>query len=152
MILGVVGAGTMGAGIAQLGCAAGMRTLLHDPLPEALEVGERRVRDGLGRWVAKGRADESAAGLLELAPELADLAPCELVIEAAPERPEIKRELFERLSEACGPETVLAADETPLAAGLENERRLFELAMATEDRVEGMTAFVEKRPPEFRGR
>jgi len=49
-------------------------------------------------------------------------------------------------------QAVLAADETPLTAGLEQERRLFELAMATEDRVEGMTAFVEKRPPEFRGR
>jgi enoyl-CoA hydratase/carnithine racemase len=49
-------------------------------------------------------------------------------------------------------QAVLAADETPLGAGLEQERRLFELAMATEDRVEGMTAFVEKRPPEFRGR
>jgi enoyl-CoA hydratase/carnithine racemase len=49
-------------------------------------------------------------------------------------------------------QAVLAADETSLAAGLEQERRLFELAMATEDRVEGMTAFVEKRPPEFRGR
>ncbi len=47
---------------------------------------------------------------------------------------------------------MLAADETPLAAGLETERRLFELAMATEDRVEGMNAFVEKRRPEFRGR
>ncbi len=51
-----------------------------------------------------------------------------------------------------GKQAVLAADETPLSAGLEHERRLFELAMATEDRVEGMTAFVEKRPPEFRGR
>jgi enoyl-CoA hydratase/carnithine racemase len=51
-----------------------------------------------------------------------------------------------------GKQAVLAADETPLAAGLEQERRLFELAMATEDRVEGMTAFVEKRPPECRGR
>jgi enoyl-CoA hydratase/carnithine racemase len=51
-----------------------------------------------------------------------------------------------------GKQAVLAADETPLAAGLEQERRLFELAMATEDRVEGMTAFVEKRPPEFRGK
>jgi enoyl-CoA hydratase/carnithine racemase len=49
-------------------------------------------------------------------------------------------------------QAVLAADETPLGAGLEQERRLFELAMATEDRVEGMTAFVEKRPPEFHGR
>jgi enoyl-CoA hydratase/carnithine racemase len=49
-------------------------------------------------------------------------------------------------------QAVLAADESPLSAGLEQERRLFELAMATEDRVEGMTAFVEKRKPEFRGR
>jgi enoyl-CoA hydratase/carnithine racemase len=49
-------------------------------------------------------------------------------------------------------QAVLAADETPLAAGLDNERRLYELTMATEDRVEGMTAFVEKRRPEFKGR
>jgi enoyl-CoA hydratase len=49
-------------------------------------------------------------------------------------------------------QAVLAADETPLAGGLEYERRLFELAMATEDRVEGMAAFVEKRKPEFKGR
>jgi 3-hydroxybutyryl-CoA dehydrogenase len=78
--LGVVGAGTMGAGIAQLGCAAGFQTLLHDPLPEALEAGERRVRDGLERWVAKGRADAAAADLLGTAPALDDLAGCELVI------------------------------------------------------------------------
>jgi enoyl-CoA hydratase/carnithine racemase len=51
-----------------------------------------------------------------------------------------------------GKQAVLAADETSLSAGLEQERRLFELAMATEDRVEGMNAFVEKRRPEFRGR
>jgi enoyl-CoA hydratase/carnithine racemase len=56
------------------------------------------------------------------------------------------------LAARLGKQAVLAADETALSAGLEAERRLFELAMATEDRVEGMTAFVEKRPPEFRGR
>jgi enoyl-CoA hydratase/carnithine racemase len=49
-------------------------------------------------------------------------------------------------------QAVLAADETPLSAGLDQERRLYELAMATEDRVEGMNAFLEKRRPEFRGR
>jgi len=48
-------------------------------------------------------------------------------------------------------QAVLAAEETTLAAGLENERRLYELAMATEDRVEGMRAFLEKREPQFRG-
>jgi enoyl-CoA hydratase/carnithine racemase len=47
---------------------------------------------------------------------------------------------------------VLAAEETAMSAGLDHERRLYELAMATEDRVEGMTAFLEKRKPEFRGK
>lgn len=51
-----------------------------------------------------------------------------------------------------GKQAVLAAFETGLSAGLDHERRLFELAMATEDRVEGTTAFLEKRRPEFRGR
>ncbi len=114
MILGVVGAGTMGAGIAQLGCAAGYRTLLHDPLPEALEAGERRVRDGLERWAAKGRADAAAADLLEAAASLDGLAGCDLVIEAAPERPDLKRELFAQLSEACGPDTVLATNTSSI--------------------------------------
>ena len=49
-------------------------------------------------------------------------------------------------------QAVLAAEETALSAGLENERRLYELAMATEDRVEGMRAFLEKREPKFQGR
>jgi enoyl-CoA hydratase/carnithine racemase len=49
-------------------------------------------------------------------------------------------------------QAVLAAEESGLSAGLENERRLYELAMATEDRVEGMRAFLEKREPKFEGR
>jgi enoyl-CoA hydratase/carnithine racemase len=49
-------------------------------------------------------------------------------------------------------QAVLAAEESGLAAGLEHERRLYELAMATEDRIEGMDAFLEKRRPDFKGR
>jgi len=49
-------------------------------------------------------------------------------------------------------QAVLAAEETALTAGLENERRLYEMAMATEDRVEGMQAFLEKREPHFEGK
>ncbi len=49
-------------------------------------------------------------------------------------------------------QAVLVADETALSAGLEHERRLYELAMATEDRIEGMDAFLEKRRPEFKGK
>jgi enoyl-CoA hydratase/carnithine racemase len=56
------------------------------------------------------------------------------------------------LAVRLGKQAVLAAEETALSAGLDHERRLYELAMATEDRVEGMNAFIEKRKPEFRGR
>jgi enoyl-CoA hydratase/carnithine racemase len=56
------------------------------------------------------------------------------------------------LAVRLGKQAVLAADETALTAGLDHERRLYELAMATEDRVEGMQAFLEKRRPDFKGR
>jgi len=49
-------------------------------------------------------------------------------------------------------QAVLVAEETALSPGIENERRLYELAMATEDRVEGMRAFLEKREPKFEGK
>jgi enoyl-CoA hydratase/carnithine racemase len=51
-----------------------------------------------------------------------------------------------------GKQAVLAAEEMAMSPGLDHERRLYELAMATEDRVEGMTAFIEKRKPDFKGR
>ena len=92
MRLGVAGAGTMGAGIAQLGVTAGMETLLHDPDPEALE---------------RGLGDATAA------PRLEDLAGCELIVEATPERRELKRELFERLS-AIAPAAVLATNTSSI--------------------------------------
>ena len=67
---------------------------------------------------------------------------------------ELARTVAERppIAARLGKQAVLSAEETTLTAGLEAERRLYELAMATEDRVEGMQAFVEKRKPEFRGR
>jgi 3-hydroxybutyryl-CoA dehydrogenase len=112
--LGVVGAGTMGAGIAQLGAAAGMRTLLHDPDPDALERGAEAARRGLARWAEKGRVGEDAAGLLEPVSSLDELAPCDLVIEAAPERAELKRDLFGALSMVCGDEVVLATNTSSI--------------------------------------
>jgi 3-hydroxybutyryl-CoA dehydrogenase len=114
VILGVVGAGTMGAGIAQLGCAAGMEVLLHDPVEEALERGAERVRSGLRKWIEKGRAGEESLELLRPAAALDDLAGCDLVIEAAPERADLKRELFASLSATCGPETVLATNTSSI--------------------------------------
>jgi len=61
-VIGVIGAGTMGAGIAQLACRAGVRALLHDAIPEALERGVQRVREGLTKEAARRqerRAEES---------------------------------------------------------------------------------------------
>jgi len=113
-VLGVVGAGTMGSGIAQLGCGAGMRTLLHDPLPEALERGVASVGRGLEKWAEKGRVGPHAAALLEPVAELEGLADSELVIEAAPERADLKRELLQRLSEVCGEDAVLATNTSSI--------------------------------------
>jgi len=116
--IGVVGAGTMGIGIAQLACAAGARTLLHDPLPEALARGVDAVRAGLEQAAARGRiepaAAQAAAARLEPAAALEELAPCELVIEAAPESLELKQALFARLSEIVGERCVLATNTSSL--------------------------------------
>ncbi len=117
-VIGVAGAGTMGAGIAQLACRGGARTLLHDPDPAALERGLERIRDQLQRGVQRGRwsAEDAAAAEEKLAPapELADLADAELVIEAAPERLELKRELFAALSEVVSEDCVLATNTSSL--------------------------------------
>jgi enoyl-CoA hydratase/carnithine racemase len=66
----------------------------------------------------------------------------------------LAREVAEKppIASRLAKQAVLAAEETTLAAGLETERRLYELAMATEDRVEGMRAFLEKREPSFEGK
>ena len=113
-VLGVVGAGTMGAGIAQLGAAAGMRTLLHDPDPEALQRGAHTTRTGLTKWIERGRTDDNAPGLLEPVSSLDELSPCDLVIEAAPERAQLKRDLFGALSLVCGDEVVLATNTSSI--------------------------------------
>ncbi|HUZ28876.1 MAG TPA: 3-hydroxyacyl-CoA dehydrogenase NAD-binding domain-containing protein [Solirubrobacteraceae bacterium] len=114
--IGVAGAGTMGAGIAQLACLAGARTLLHDPVPEALERGLEQIRGHLKRGAERGRwsAEDAAAAAdrLAAAPGLEDLAPCELVIEAAPERLELKQQLFARLSEGIVSDSCVLATNT----------------------------------------
>src|ERR1700747_717694 len=102
-VIGVLGAGTMGAGIAQLACRSGARTLLFDPVAAALEAGMEKARAGLEREVERkrlSRADaDAAAERLQATADLAELSPCELVIEAAPERLALKDELFGALSQ-----------------------------------------------------
>jgi 3-hydroxybutyryl-CoA dehydrogenase len=117
-VLGVAGAGTMGAGIAQLGCVAGMQTLLHDPDPDALQRGMTRILERLDREVGKGRmaaeAAERARAQLRPASALEELAACEIVIEAAPERLDLKHQLFARLSEIVSADCVLASNTSSL--------------------------------------
>jgi 3-hydroxybutyryl-CoA dehydrogenase len=118
-VVGVVGAGTMGAGIAQLAATAGARTLLHDPVPEALEKGVAGIRRRLDRAAERGRMDaeeaRAAADRLEAVDEIGKLAPCGLVIEAAPERLELKREIFCALAEAVEPDALLATNTSSLS-------------------------------------
>ena len=132
-IIGVLGAGTMGSGIAQLACRSGARTLLHDPIPDALQRGLERARDGLQKEAAKGRLtqEEAQAGIerLEAVEDLAAFAPCELVIEAVPERLDLKHELYRQLSEIISEECVLATNTssllvTAIAAGATHPERV----------------------------
>jgi 3-hydroxybutyryl-CoA dehydrogenase len=117
-IIGVVGAGTMGAGIAQLAARSGAQALLYDPLAQALELGAGKARDGLSKEAARGRitAEQAGAAAERLQPvaELGQLSACELVIEAAPERIELKHELFAGLSEIVGDDCVLATNTSSL--------------------------------------
>ena len=87
--VGVVGAGTMGAGIAQLACLGGLETWLHDPAREALAAGEAGVADGLAKGAVRGMWSESEAESaqerLNLVERVEKLGECQLVIEAAPE-------------------------------------------------------------------
>jgi 3-hydroxyacyl-CoA dehydrogenase len=82
-VIGVVGAGTMGAGIVQLAAATGARTLLHDPVADALARGVRQVEDGLGRWREKGRL-EREPGAVEGVAQLEGLELGEERYRAAP--------------------------------------------------------------------
>jgi len=129
----VVGAGTMGAGIAQLACIGGFETWMHDPDPDALAAGETRIAQGLAKGASKGMWDEDEAAAarerLHLAGELEDLGECQLVIEAAPENLAVKRELFAKLASICGPHAILATNTsslsvTAIAAGTERPERV----------------------------
>ncbi|HEX5910225.1 MAG TPA: 3-hydroxyacyl-CoA dehydrogenase NAD-binding domain-containing protein, partial [Thermoleophilaceae bacterium] len=117
--IGVVGAGTMGLGIAQLAAGTGARTLLHDPVPDALAAAPERMARALERPVAKGRmtaADaEAIVGRVEPVARISGLAPCAVVIEAAPERLELKHELFAELAGVVDAGCVLATNTSSLS-------------------------------------
>ncbi|HEX7278807.1 MAG TPA: 3-hydroxyacyl-CoA dehydrogenase NAD-binding domain-containing protein [Solirubrobacterales bacterium] len=116
--VGVLGAGTMGRGIAQVAALGGYATVLYDVAPELAEAGVTGLREALAKGASRGRwseeAAEAASGRVETATELDGLRGCELLIEAAPEKLELKRDLFAKLAEALGPEPVFATNTSSL--------------------------------------
>ncbi len=116
--VGVVGAGTMGSGIAQVAALGGYETVIYDVSLELAEGGAATLRQALDKGASRGRwsADEAkaASARVETTAELAGLVGCELVIEAAPERLELKRDLFTKLAGVLGPEAVLASNTSSL--------------------------------------
>lgn len=116
--VGVVGAGQMGGGIAQVVAQSGLDVLLHDASESALERGLRGIEASLTRAVEKGKlaAGERDASIARICgvtrPD--ELADCDFVIEAATEAIEVKLELFRALDATCKPEAILASNTSSI--------------------------------------
>ena len=117
--LGVVGAGPMGAGIAQIGLTSGMQVVLFDLNHDALVKAAKDIEGRIARLVEKGQLPEGsvedAVGRLVLAEELSEFAPCSAVIEAIIERLEPKQSLFAQLEAVVSPDCILATNTSSLS-------------------------------------
>jgi 3-hydroxybutyryl-CoA dehydrogenase len=131
--LGVVGLGTMGAGIAQLSLEAGLETIALELDAGRAAAARDRIAHFLRRKVEKGQLDagaaEAALARLCLVSAADELAGCDVVIEAVFEELDAKRSVFAQLEQACGPEPILATNTSALsvgaiAAGLEHPERV----------------------------
>ncbi len=135
MRVGVVGLGTMGAGIAQLCVEAGLETVGREVTDDLGERARDRISHFLTRKVEKGQIASFDLGLLTLTTDLADLSDCDVVIEAIVEELQPKRELFAELERIGRADTVLATNTSALS--------VTEIAAATASpaRVVGMHFF-----------
>ena len=141
-LVAVIGAGTMGAGIAQVALEGGWQVRLHDPVPGATDRGLERIRQGLTRRAEKAKeADPARVAAerllsLEVVPNLASAADgAHLVIEAAIEDLEVKRTLFAGLDAATEPDAILATNTSALSVTSIAERT------ARPERVVGLHFF-----------
>jgi 3-hydroxybutyryl-CoA dehydrogenase len=134
--IAVLGAGTMGAGIAQVVAQAGFETLVYDIKQEFIDAGLGRVKSFLKGSRERGRLSaEQEQAILDRLHTSTDLAATQgsaLVIEAAPEKLELKRDLFKQLDAICAPETLLATNTssfnvTAIAAATEHQERVLGL-------------------------
>jgi len=117
--IGVIGAGQMGAGIAHVCALAGLEVALTDVGEEALQRGYETIDRNLSRQVARGkiREEDKAAALQRISTGLdyALFGDCEMVIEAATEREEIKREIFKKLIPTLKPEALIATNTSSIS-------------------------------------
>ena len=131
--VGVIGAGTMGAGIAQVAAQGGCKVTLVDLNSEALERGIAGIAKGLDGLVARGKMDATRAqeilAAITPATELAALADADLVVEAIVERLDVKQNVFKELESICSEKTILTSNTssisiTSIGAALEHPERL----------------------------
>jgi 3-hydroxybutyryl-CoA dehydrogenase len=139
MKIGVLGAGTMGSGIAQVFLAGGNDVLLMDIETRFTERGQKMIEKNLERSVEKGKLEASTRDAmlakLSLTIDNRDAADCDLIVEAAIENMDIKKKVFAELDSFCKPETILASNTSSLS--------ITEIGAATKrpDRVIGMHFF-----------
>jgi 3-hydroxybutyryl-CoA dehydrogenase len=116
--VGVIGAGQMGAGIAQVSAQAGYRVLLSDVSKDRAEAGKAGIAKQLDRLVSKDKLDatarDEALARIECIESVAEMGPCALVIEAATEREEIKRAIFAEVGKVLGAHAVLASNTSSI--------------------------------------
>jgi 3-hydroxybutyryl-CoA dehydrogenase len=117
--IGIVGAGTMGSGIAEVAALAGFEVIMYDVNDEALRSGMERIRTDLKRSIEKQKMtdDDASAALARVHPRssLDDLAPSDFVIEAALEDIELKKAIFAHLSRITARTTILASNTSSLS-------------------------------------
>lgn len=117
--LGVVGAGQMGQGIAQVAAQAGLDVLVVDAAPDFAANGIGKIKKQLDRLVEKGKLDgasrDQTMSRLKSGAAHRDLAECDLVIEAAPEREDVKVSIFKSLGEVCKDTAILASNTSSIS-------------------------------------
>ncbi|MBI3176361.1 MAG: 3-hydroxybutyryl-CoA dehydrogenase [Chloroflexi bacterium] len=117
--IAVLGSGAMGAGIAQVCALRGFDTILYDINDELVGAALNRIHESIRRGVQLGKTDpaaaDSAVARLKTTAQLSDLAAADLVIEAAPEKLELKRDLFRQLDDLLGPRALLASNTSSLS-------------------------------------
>lgn len=117
--VGVIGAGQMGNGIAHVAALAGFDVVLNDVSADRLKSGMATINGNLARQVSKKAVSEDdktkAMARIKLAEKLDDLADCDLVIETAVEKEEVKRKIFHELCAILKPEAIVASDTSSIS-------------------------------------